>query len=632
MHLCTEANNFRQQHRKIWRYALLLCFTSAIAVSLCLLLTQKAQAHSVLALHAQYDHSNPAANARLPAGKPPASVQVWFTETIDPHFSNLKVYNQSRQRVDNDDSHMVANNQYSLVVSLRPHLPDAAYTVVYDNISSEDGHHVVGAFSFVVGNGALPTNTDTVLSQAQNADTNVNVWSVGIRWLNYLAMAGLLGTIAFIVLVWRPTYIARQKDIGAGLNKMDVALELRAAQIAIINTIALFILACAFLFYQAATASESAVWNIVGNGALMTLLLQSRFGAIWWARILLILVVSAVIFMSYRALTRKARRPRLLYTALLVLSVAIMATTSLDAHAAAKQPAWLLVSLDVVHLICTGIWIGGLFCLVILLPAGIRLLNAHNGERVRVLATLIPRFSVTAIVSVLLLIITGTIAALTEIPSFAALYESSYGRTLLVKLCLVVVLLALGAFHLLWVSPRMRALAQQDNDTEQLENQADKRLQERFKRSIRFEALFAVLLLIVVGLLTSLSPPPPTALANGANSNSTNSTQVRQGKAGDLLYSLIINPGKLGENTFEVSLRQSNGQPLRTADDIELRFIMLDMDMGEQVLPLTPVANRPGYYRASDASLSMTGNWEIDLLVRRSGYDDVTAHIRFVIG
>jgi copper transport protein len=137
------------------------------------------------AYHAQYDHSTSVANARLASGHPPATVQVWFTEQLEPDFSGLSVYDQSKQRVDENNSHIVTS--YSMAISLRPHLPNGAYTVVYQNVSLDDEHHIVGAFSFVVGGGLLPTNTNALTGNTpQSLDANFNVWSITIRRLKYL--------------------------------------------------------------------------------------------------------------------------------------------------------------------------------------------------------------------------------------------------------------------------------------------------------------------------------------------------------------------------------------------------------------------------------------------------------------
>ncbi|GHO93997.1 hypothetical protein KSF_040450 [Reticulibacter mediterranei] len=194
-------------------------------------------------------------------------------------FSDLKVYNQARQRVDLNDSHAAADS-YSLLVSVRPNLPDAAYTVVFSNISSEDGHHVVGAFSFVVGAGALPTNTDALVAQVQSGQSNFNAWSVGLRWLNYLGMALLLGTVAFILFVWRPTFVSLREQVGAAINKADVGVEQGALRIMGGSMLLLFVATLAFLIYQAAFASASAPWEIVGNGTEQSAVSEPLWGCL----------------------------------------------------------------------------------------------------------------------------------------------------------------------------------------------------------------------------------------------------------------------------------------------------------------------------------------------------------------
>jgi hypothetical protein len=96
---------------------------------------------------------------------------------------------------------------------------------------------------------------------------------------------------------------------------------------------------------------------------------------------------------------------------------------------------------------------------------------------------------------------------------------------------------------------------------------------------------------------------------------------------GDLSYSFVVNPGRVGTNTFAVDLRDSTGRPLklRAGDSVFLRCTMTDMVMGIQKVPLTPVASEPGRYRAVASVISMGGHWQLTLLVRRLGFDDISA-------
>lgn len=571
-------------------------------------------------LHAQYDHSVPAANARLASGHPPASVQVWFTEQVEPDFSNLVVYNQARQRVDAANSHVDPKNSYSLIISLHPHLPDGAYTVVYQTVSLDDGHHVVGAFSFVVGNAPLPTNSSALLGNLPSpVDQNFNFWSITIRWLNYLGMAALAGGVAFLLFVWRPTFAQPAAEIRSGLRLADENLVGQLARFLLGSLLVLGIGWVAMLLYQASASTGESLWQLFSSGTVARYIVESHFGATWLVRLGL-LVLAVLAWGNYaRKRKEKGNRQRL-GTAwlLLLLSMGIMLTTSLNSHAAGNQNGWLL-PVDVLHLFSASFWIGGLLALVLLTRIAMGVFAPGTGDRTRFFARIIPRFSLVAIVSVVVLVITGTIEAIIQLGSFAALLQSSYGQALDIKIFLLIILLCLGAYNLLRVSPRMNRFIRSTAEESNARSFAAGKLQRMFRRSIITEALVMVLLLLVVGGLTSLSPPLPSASASTPGGGAF----VHQGQATNLNYRLLINPGKIGVNTIEVALTDANGQPVQYADAVLVRFQMLDMAMGIQEEQLHPTTGRPGDYTATDSDLSMAGNWRITLVVRRAGFDDV---------
>ena len=567
--------------------------------------------------HAQYDHSLPAANARLPSGHPPASVQVWFTERIEPSFSRLTVYNQSQQRVDADDSHAVPNDSYSLVISLRPSLPDAAYTVVFQNVSQDDGHHVVGAFSFVVGGGPLPTNTHAPSDLAQLSDENLNGWSVTIRWLNFLAMAAFVGGLAFLLLVWRPTFIRLTTDLGSALSQVQRQVHIHTLRFLLWSLLALLGGWVAMLLYQASEATGQTLWQVVSQEILFHYIAESHFGTIWMIRLGLI-VLAFLIWNAGRS--RKSERDLSLAAwpwLLLLIGIAIMLTTSLNSHAAASQNAWLLIPLDVLHLVSTGFWIGGLFSFIIIIPPVVAVLVPGTGDRTRFFARLIPHFSRVAIVCTIILGMTGTGEAIVQLGAFDALLSSAYGRALVIKTCLFLLLLCFGAYNLLGISPRMNAFAQSRVKDEGAGSLAAGKLQRLFRRTVRTEALLMVFLLLVVGGLTSLSPPPRNS------SPTAGGPFMRQGQVSNVNYRLVINPGKIGENSVEVALTDTKGSPIEGADAVIVRFTMLDMAMGVQEERLQPVPNQPGYYTTVGSDLSMAGRWQVTLVIRRTGFDDI---------
>jgi mono/diheme cytochrome c family protein len=70
-----------------------------------------------------------------------------------------------------------------------------------------------------------------------------------------------------------------------------------------------------------------------------------------------------------------------------------------------------------------------------------------------------------------------------------------------------------------------------------------------------------------------------------------------------------------------VYLTDRSGKPLTNADRVSLRFNMLTMDMGESEAFATSQGD--GHYVTQGGNMAMPGQWQVTVLVRRSGQDDV---------
>jgi copper transport protein len=78
-------------------------------------------------------------------------------------------------------------------------------------------------------------------------------------------------------------------------------------------------------------------------------------------------------------------------------------------------------------------------------------------------------------------------------------------------------------------------------------------------------------------------------------------------------------------NTFDVALSEA-GQPLADAQRVTLRMSHQQMDMGTTDQRLDPVGD--GHYRAQSGALSMAGDWDLKVIVRLAGRDDVQTETR----
>ena len=142
-----------------------------------------------------------------------------------------------------------------------------------------------------------------------------------------------------------------------------------------------------------------------------------------------------------------------------------------------------------VHQLLAGLWLGSLAVMVIagIIPA----LRAPHDLRGAAVAEMVNGFSPLALVCGPLLIVTGVITALRHLHPFSALWSMPYGYALLVKLCLVAIVFALGAWNWRRQRPRLGG-----------EEAAGGIL-----RSSLLELSVATLVLMVTAVLVSLPSP-----------------------------------------------------------------------------------------------------------------------------
>jgi hypothetical protein len=124
-----------------------------VAISLILLVTLIGLLNHYPAVgraHAEYDRSEPPANAVIPAAPP--EVHVWFSQELFRRAgaNSLAVFGPLGTQVDNGDARIDDDDRTHLRVSLTTGLPAGLYTVKWHTLSVEDGHEGSGEFSFTV--------------------------------------------------------------------------------------------------------------------------------------------------------------------------------------------------------------------------------------------------------------------------------------------------------------------------------------------------------------------------------------------------------------------------------------------------------------------------------------------------
>jgi putative copper export protein len=153
---------------------------------------------------------------------------------------------------------------------------------------------------------------------------------------------------------------------------------------------------------------------------------------------------------------------------------------------------WLATSIQLLHLIGAGGWLGSLALLTVLaIPAARRLDAAETGAVDARIAGLVRAFSPTALAFAALLATTGTVTAWRHLGGLLPLWQSSYGRTLLLKLGFLSIVLAAGVYNWRRVRPAL----------------GEPHATVRLRRSSLVELTAAFLVVVVTAVLVA-SPMP----------------------------------------------------------------------------------------------------------------------------
>lgn len=236
-------------------------------------------------------------------------------------------------------------------------------------------------------------------------------------------------------------------------------------------------LAAAFALHDQAKA-------LVDEGEVLTwaqyqLALASSWAWVWKAQVAAALL-AVIAWVPWRG--RPFVGPSLAPVAALVLA----ATVPLMGHPRViPLGATLGVLTGAFHLLGAGVWLGTLAHLAVIAWVG-----PFEG-RVGRLSTLVSAFSPLALAGAACVGFTGVVTAWQTVGSVGALFTSTYGRTLLLKLGTMGAILALGAYNWRVAQPR---LARGEGD-------------DVFRRSAYVELTLGVVLLIVTSVLVALPAP-----------------------------------------------------------------------------------------------------------------------------
>ncbi|MFJ9415039.1 copper resistance protein CopC [Streptomyces sp. NPDC101227] len=633
------------------------------------------------AAHAALTGSDPAQGSVVEQA--PEQVSLTFSEGVAMGDDSIRVLDPKGKRVDRGKlRNLCSGSVVKYGAGLPPGLADGTYTVAWQAVSA-DSHPVSGAFTFSVG---APSKTSAALPQQEAGGGLVGALYGIARYLAYAGFVLMAGGAAFVV-ACRP---------AAALVRSVQRLVVHGWAVLTGTTVAMLLLRTPY-------TGSGELSDVFDLGGLQQVLL-TKPGAALVSRLLLLAAAALFIAVLFGAYARAqeaggteeageageagessaaeesgdgvedAKRRKDLALGLgiggVIVAAGLAATWAMAEHASTGLQSSVAMPVDVLHLLAVAAWLGGLAALVVSLYWG------PTVER-----SAVRRFSRIAFGSVLVLVATGIYQSWRQVGTWRALTDTSYGRLLLLKAGLVVVLVGIAWMSRRWTArlgetagpgeepgagpegrpeaetePEAVTAPEPETDPDaapdpdptraaQLARQQvalraarTKRIRDAdpdrlgLRRSVLAEVSVAVVLLAVTTVLTATEPARTAeavkAGAAAGQSGAANRPQVLTipfdtgGRYGKGTARLDLDPGRSGSgNALRVRISDPSGKT-RDVPEVKVSFTLKAKKLGP--LPVVPRHVGRGHWSADGVQLPVPGRWQLALLVRTSDIDQVT--------
>ncbi|WP_033730338.1 copper resistance CopC/CopD family protein [Bacillus mycoides] len=518
--------------------------------------------------HAYVVKSNPAENETLK--KAPSVVKIEFDEDIQvSSFNTLFVRDTSGKRVDLKDAHIDKKNKKILEAGLKENLKNGLYSIQWKAISA-DGHPIQGVIPFRIG--LAEAGTDDIKVEEMGYVPQIDI--IMERGILYTSFSLFIGVLLFNLILYK----------GSASQ-----VQSRSKKIIWISLFGIFISLLFNLPLQAKINADVS-WLEAFDPLLLKETLQlSVFGYVWITQMALI---STLMIVTYFAVKSERVSSFKVWSIPIVLFIGLLVMKAFNSHAYGLKFKEIAVVMDFLHLFAASLWMGGLSSIVLLLR--------KEADKWTMYWDAIKRFSPWATGAVIVILLTGLFNSTFFIPTIHSLFDTKYGLALLAKILLFVCMGILGIIH--YVKGRMRA-------------------QQRLGATVKVEFIIGIIVFVIVAFMTNVQTPPmpPTGPF-------TESKQLDNGYE----LTLHVSPNKVGQNTFHITLKDENGQPVTDMEQIVLTTQSLDMNMGKGSFKVSAVS--PGEYEAEGMYINMTGNWNIQVHGLTKSLDSFDTDYKFIVG
>ncbi len=404
------------------------------------------------AAHATLVAATPAPQTQV--DRAPATVRLGFDQSVTIGSAPIRVLAADGTRL--DGAPQVLDRGRTVGVPVTGLADLEAYTVRWQAVSA-DGHTISGVYTFGIGI-EPPPPTEAVGAVGPTWRDKL------VRWVLFVALALSVGVIGFRLLVLPPNV---PPAVDRRVNAVSTVAAFAAIDAGVVG-----------LILRGQDALQLSFVDLL-YGDLSPLAEKTRFGTAWMVTTVGLALLAALLVVAWTLDRPALRRPAF------VLGLLLLAAFPLSGHQATVPGSGFIERFaDWAHLIAAMLWVGGLVALAaIVWPLAPELRRAAFA-----------RFSRVATVCVAVIVIGGVYLAIQRLPALSDVWETGYGRVLLIKSALVCIALAWGAGHRFLVLPRLRSGGEAGGG---------------IARSLLCESSVVMAVLLLAAILVNTSPPLP---------------------------------------------------------------------------------------------------------------------------
>jgi copper transport protein len=569
---------------------------------------------------------------------------VHTSDPVDIRYSSVKVVDPSGNQIDKKDLHYINGDPTTLSVTLPAGIKDGVYTVSTKMLDETDGHVTENAFVFGVGHATVPSSAPSAGSALSSL---LYIPEAFARFPTLVGQVIIVGGAFATLWLWKPvTKISwlpnTIADIHRKINKRVAILMLIGCAILIASDFG--------MIYAEANSIGVSVFEAVGT----------KFGGVWIFRLITTLILTGLsVVLAFNQRRRKdkgAMTSKPITYGLLGVGLVALLTTSLIGHGASLTPASIPLMIDFTHNVAASLWIGGVIYLAFVLVPSIKQSQTDQYSRASLLSLLIPRFSIIPVVILGVIVITGPFLLYLIEPDLALTLASLYGKALIAKLVLAGAMIGIGAYNqyiihrdslkAVALTPTVERGGSRTMSMDSNHHAVDG-LVSKFGKSTKLEAIVGIGLLAAVAVLVNTGTPESefqsqiqqlqqqqqnsiagTNLANGVTTPQQGFTATSYTENNQKV-SLSINPYTPGNNQFQISYSDSNGNPV-DIKSVQLRYTQTEQGIG----PITVDANKisTGVFSVN-AAFGLAGPWDMQIEAtpaKTNAIDIVTEYNLFV--